>query len=66
MTKLDKIEQDIASLSKAELHKLVDWFAEYHAEVWDKQIAADSETGKLDELAQKALADHKAGLSEML
>ena len=63
MTKLEKIEQDIASLSPEDIWKLADWFAEYHADLWDKQIAEDAASGRLDAFADQALADHLAGKS---
>ena len=66
MTKLEKIEQDIASLSASDVAKLAEWFAEFHADLWDKQIEADANTGKLDALADRALADHRAGKSTPL
>ena len=61
MTKLEKIEQEIASLSKADILKLADWFAAFHADAWDRQMEADSNAGRLGKLAEQALADHKAG-----
>jgi hypothetical protein len=61
MTKLEKIEHDITSLQPAELHKLADWLAEYRAEMWDKEIQADSKAGKLDKLFAEAEADIAAG-----
>jgi hypothetical protein len=66
MTKLEKIEQDIAALSKADLRKLSDWLDEYKADLWDQQIEADAKAGKLDKLAAQALAEHKAGLTKPL
>ena len=61
MTKLEKIEQEIASLSPAEVFKLGDWFATHHADAWDQKIADDASADKFDKLAGQALADHKAG-----
>jgi len=61
MTKLEKIEQDIASLSPGEVAKLAQWFAEFQADLWDKQIEADAESGKLDKLFAEAEADIAAG-----
>ena len=61
MTKLEKIEQEIASLSQAEIFKLADWFAEFHADAWDRQMVEDVSAGRLDKLAEQALADHRAG-----
>ena len=66
MTKLEKIEQDIASLTPGEVAKLARWFAEFHADVWDKQIADDAEAGRLDRLADQALAAHHAGKTRPL
>ena len=59
MTKLEKIEQDIATLSPAEIFKLGNWFAEFHADLWHKQIEAKA--GRLNDLITQARADHKAG-----
>lgn len=66
MTKLEKIEQEIAKLSPAEVAKLAEWFADFHADLWDRQIEADATAGRLDTLADRALADHKAGRSKPL
>ena len=61
MTKLEKIEQQITELSPKEVFKLAEWFAEHHADLWDRQIEADAEAGRLDKLAEQALKDHAAG-----
>ena len=66
MTKLEKIEQDIASLSTAEIFKLADWFAEFHADAWDRQMVEDVGVGRLDKRAEQALANHKAGRTKLL
>lgn len=61
MTKLEKIEQDIAALSDEYVAKLADWLDEYRAELWDRQIEEDAKAGRLDRLADQALAEHRAG-----
>ena len=66
MTKLEKIEQEIAKLSPAEVAKLAEWFADFHADLWDRQIEADAKASRLDKLAEQALADHRAGRSKPL
>jgi hypothetical protein len=66
MTKLEKIEQDIASLTPGEVAKLAQWFAEFQADLWDKQIEADAKAGHLDRLADQALAHHSAGKTRPL
>jgi hypothetical protein len=66
MTKLEKIEKEIAALPPSDLHKLADWIAEFRAELWDRQLEDDVAAGKLDKLAAQALADHKAGRTKPL
>jgi hypothetical protein len=66
MTKLEKIEQEIAALDPKDVRKLADWLDDYKAELWDRQIEADAKAGKLDELAEQALADHRAGRTRPL
>ncbi len=66
MTKLDKIKQDIASLSVADVYKLSDWLAEYASDRWDQQIDDDAKAGKLDKLFEQAKADHRAALTRPL
>jgi len=36
------------------------WFRKYDANEWDQQIEEDIQMGKLDKLAEKAFAAHKA------
>jgi len=63
MTKVEKLERDIATLSDRELGEFRRWYAEFDGEVWDRQIEADAQSGALDDLADEALADHAAGRS---
>ncbi len=66
MTKLEKIEAEIKSLSAEDIKSLGDWFAEFQADQWDAQIERDAKAGKLDKLAERALAAHKAGQTTAL
>jgi hypothetical protein len=61
MGKIEKIEQEIQALSPEELAQFRAWFLEYDWAAWDRQIERDSQTGRLDDLAAKALRDHAAG-----
>jgi hypothetical protein len=63
MSKVEKLEREIASLSQKELSEFRRWYAEFDGEVWDRQFEADAQSGALDELADEALADHRAGRS---
>lgn len=66
MGKIEKLEQQIRDLSDQELADLRKWFAEFDAEVWDRQMEADAASGKLDRLAEKALRDHAEGRTKPL
>ncbi|HEY6864787.1 MAG TPA: hypothetical protein VI319_12900 [Burkholderiales bacterium] len=61
MSKIEQIEKQIQSLSEQELAEFRTWFAEFDHGLWDRQIEADSRSGKLDAMAAQALADYNAG-----
>ena len=61
MGKVEKIEQEVQSLSPEELAEFRAWFLEYDWAAWDLQIERDVQAGRLDDLAEKALRDHAAG-----
>lgn len=66
MTRLEELEREIRKLNRAELAGLRDWFRKYDSDEWDRQIEEDVRGGRLDELARKALAAHKAGETKEL
>ena len=66
MTKLKKIEQDITSLTPGKVAKLAERFAEFQADLWDKQIEADAKAGRLNRPADEALEGHRAGSTRPL
>ena len=51
---LAEIEKAIAKLPPEELSKFTQWFEEYQAERWDKQIEQDVKAGRLDHLIREA------------
>ena len=61
MSELEELEQRIRKLAPEDLAKFRSWFYEFDHLLWDRQIEADSKSGKLDKLAAEALADYKAG-----
>ena len=66
MTKIEKLELDVRGLAPKELAQFREWFAAFDAVEWDRQFDADVTAGKLDALADDALADHRAGRSQKL
>jgi hypothetical protein len=63
MTMLEALEEQIKKLSPQELAQLRDWLLEHDAEEWDREIERDADSGKLDRLFEKSVADHGAGKS---
>jgi hypothetical protein len=61
MTKIEGLEKEIERLSPQELKAFRRWFAEFDAELWDQELERDVAAGKLDRLAEEALAAHKRG-----
>ena len=66
MTRIEKLEREIQKLRPEELASLRDWFREYDAEAWDREIEEDVRRGRLDALAEQALEAHKAGRTKEL
>jgi hypothetical protein len=66
MNTVHEIEQAISRLSSKELARFREWFDEFDAGVWDKQIANDAQTGKLDRLAESAIEDYHTGKAKEL
>lgn len=61
MSKVEKLEQQVQSLSPEELAEFRAWYEKFDCAVWDAQVAADAQAAKLDALADKALRDHAGG-----
>ena len=55
MSKVEQIESEIESLSEEEYIRIRTWFSEKDWKKWDKQIEADSKSGKLDFLISEAM-----------
>lgn len=66
MNSVEQVENQVRALTEEELRAFRDWFAEYDAERWDRQIEADSKRGLLKTLIDRARADHEAGRSSPL
>ena len=61
-----EIEQAITQLPEEELTELVNWLEEYRHQIWDKQIAEDLDSGRLDTLLSEVESEYKAGLARPL
>ena len=61
MRKVEKLENEVQQLNPDELATFREWFRKYDSDEWDKEIEGDILTGRLDRLAEEAIATHKAG-----
>ena len=61
MRKVEKLENEVQQLNPDELAAFRDWFRRYDSDEWDKEIERDVSAGRLDQLADEAVAAHKAG-----
>ncbi|HEX6289452.1 MAG TPA: hypothetical protein VFZ66_09695 [Herpetosiphonaceae bacterium] len=61
-----EIETAITQLSAKDLAELMAWLAEYHAQVWDKQIEEALEAGRLDTLLAEVDREYQGGLARPL
>lgn len=66
MSEVEQIERQIERLDDRAFARLRQWFIEYDHARCDRQIEADSAAGKLDSLAEEALAEHRAGKTRPL
>lgn len=61
MSSVREIEQAVSRLSLEDLGRFREWFYEFDAKVWDKQFERDAKAGKLDKIANQAIADFRTG-----
>ena len=63
---LSDLETAVATLPPDQLAKFRDWFEAFDAARFDEKIERDARSGKLDRLADQALADHAQGRTRKL
>ena len=61
MSNIAEIKAAIEVLPEGEYGQLRQWFSERDWQKWDRQIEADSESGKLDFLIKEALKEKQQG-----
>jgi hypothetical protein len=66
MTTAEDIEKAVERLTPDELARFRAWFEAFDAGRFDAALERDIRAGKLDALAEEALAEHRAGRSREL
>jgi len=63
---VEDIEKAVAELPQDQLREFRAWYEKFDADAWDDQIQSDIASGKLDSLAEAAIAEHLDGKSTKL
>ena len=58
---VEDLESGVSHLSEAELARFREWFEEFEADQWDRQIEADIAAGRLDAAGKQADEDFEVG-----
>ena len=58
---VQELETAISRLPPDQLAALGEWFDDYRADVWDRQIEADAAAGRFDSLVRETRIDIAAG-----
>ena len=66
MSTVEEIEHAVSRLTSDELARFRAWFEAFEAKRFDEKIERDARSGKLDQLAQEALADLDRGRAREL
>jgi hypothetical protein len=66
MSTVEAITAAIAELPPDQIAQIRAWLDERAEAEWDAQIERDERAGKLDTLAERALAEHRAGRTRPL
>jgi hypothetical protein len=66
MKTVEEIEKAVEELPPDKLAKFRAWFDSFEAALFDRRLERDAKNGKLDDLANKAIADYKKGRSREL
>ena len=63
---IEDLENAVSKLPPDQFAKFRDWFDAFDAARFDQKIERDAKTGKLDRLAEQALADFREGRAREL
>ncbi|HVA45900.1 MAG TPA: hypothetical protein VNH11_05885 [Pirellulales bacterium] len=66
MSTVEEITAAIEQLPADDVARVRAWLMEFSERLWDEQIERDERDGRLDEMIDKALDDHRAGRTRPL
>lgn len=65
MTTVEDIEKAVTELPMDQLARFRAWFEQFEAARFDKRIEQDATAGKLDQIAERAIVDFRAGRARL-
>ena len=63
---VEELERAVSELPPEDLRRFREWFAEFEADFWDRQIERDLRAGRLDALVEEARTEHRSGRTRPL
>jgi hypothetical protein len=66
MSTVKDLERAVRQLSRKDLVEFRRWFVEFDQAAWDQQLEQDIAAGRLDHLADEALAEFRQGRTRPL
>ncbi len=66
MNTVPAIERAIDALTPQQMEELNVWLDQRHPQSIDAQLKADLDAGRIDDRINRALADHRAGNTQLL
>lgn len=66
MSRVEQITEQLRGFSSEEIREVRAWIDEYEDRLWDRRFEAEIAAGKWDELADRALREHREGKSTQL
>jgi hypothetical protein len=66
MNTVQEIERAIDALTPHQMEELYVWLDHRHPQPSDAQLKSDLDAGRIDNRINRALADHKAGNTQLL
>ena len=61
MSTVEEIESAVSRLGPLDYAKFRRWLADFHNQIWDKEMDEDAREGRLDALGREALDDLEKG-----
>lgn len=58
---VQELEAEVARLSQADMKAFAQWFDEFRADAWDREIEADVKAGRFDKIMSKVDENFEAG-----